>query len=286
MAIFLALVFLYTNLLKIESLNTYFPFRNPSSYHCDTDHLISNDWFPLDDVPSPVCWSYDECPIESPKFPISEQIGNFSKNTIKFEPHWGNYRSNKGKHTIYLIRHGQYHYRENDEKRKLTKKGRAQAKRTGIFLRDSNIVFHRAIYSTMTRATETFNLIRQELNGEQLKKYEKEKMIEEGYPYPSAGEEVPDQYKSHYIETNNRLELAFQKYFETFEHDVNTLMVCHGNVIRYLLIRFVEFPPEFWTRFDIRHTSITKLQIHSNGNISFLSYGDANHLPFRLQTNE
>lgn len=72
-------------------------------------------------------------------------------------------------HQIVLIRHGQYMYKENgDERQVLTDLGRKQASCTGTRLTEliqSGIVhpIDRVYYSTMSRATETWQLIRQPL---------------------------------------------------------------------------------------------------------------------------
>lgn len=77
-------------------------------------------------------------------------------------------KSLKGIHQIILIRHGQYIDEPEDHQRKLTDLGRLQATMTGKRLTElieAGIIFKpkRIYYSTMTRATETWEMIKPEL---------------------------------------------------------------------------------------------------------------------------
>ena len=86
-----------------------------------------------------------------------------------------------------------------------------------------------------------------------------------------------------------RIEDAFSKYFyrelwdrkkgdsepkETYE-----LVVCHGNVIRYLCCRSLQLPPEAWSRFVVNNCSVTHIEIRPSGEVCLLSLGDTSQLP-------
>ena len=79
-------------------------------------------------------------------------------------------REKAGRRTLIFVRHGQYvHAPSNlDEDRVLTELGKEQAKITGQRLNKlfPNKTITQIIYSTMTRATETSNIIRKELSNE------------------------------------------------------------------------------------------------------------------------
>lgn len=61
---------------------------------------------------------------------------------------------------LILVRHGQYNLNgKTDEERQLTELGREQAKLTGLRLKELGLPYTRLIQSTMTRATETAQII-------------------------------------------------------------------------------------------------------------------------------
>ncbi len=62
------------------------------------------------------------------------------------------------------------------------------------------------------------------------------------------------------------------------------LVVCHANVIRYVVCRALQLPPEAWLRMSLPHASITQLDIKSDGSVSLRCLGDAGHLPAELIT--
>lgn len=57
-----------------------------------------------------------------------------------------------------------------------------------------------------------------------------------------------------------------------------TVIVGHANMIRYLLCRSLQIPPEAWLRFSLSHCSITNIVINANGTIKVLEVGSAGHL--------
>ena len=62
------------------------------------------------------------------------------------------------------------------------------------------------------------------------------------------------------------------------------LVVCHANVIRYIVCRALQLPPEAWLRMSLPHASITQLDIKSDGSVSLRCLGDSGHLPAELIT--
>ena len=66
--------------------------------------------------------------------------------------------------TLVFVRHGQYESGDTDEEKVLTPLGREQARLTGKRLQEMyEGRIDKVVYSTMTRATETANIIRKEL---------------------------------------------------------------------------------------------------------------------------
>uniref|UniRef100_A0A914C1P6 Serine/threonine-protein phosphatase PGAM5, mitochondrial n=1 Tax=Acrobeloides nanus TaxID=290746 RepID=A0A914C1P6_9BILA len=179
---------------------------------------------------------------------------------------------------IFLIRHGQY---QLDSKEKyLTALGREQAILLGKSLAENGTKFDKCIYSTMNRATETAQLMMEQLPPLKSKS---DSILEEGAPYPPEprhGDWRP-RLKEFYTE-GSRIEAAFRKYIHRAspkqKEDSYELIVCHANVIRYFICRALQFPPEGWLRMSIGNTGITWLVIRPNGNVSLRYLGEIGHL--------
>ncbi|PIC45350.1 hypothetical protein B9Z55_005402 [Caenorhabditis nigoni] len=180
---------------------------------------------------------------------------------------------------IFLIRHGQYHL--DREQKHLTELGREQAELLGKRLANSDIKFTNMTMSTMTRATETANIILKHLPGDLPKS--SSSLIEEGPPYPP----VPDHktwrpLDPEFYTEAARIESAFRKLIHrappSQKEDSYELIVCHANVIRYFICRALQFPPEGWLRMSLGNCSITWLVIRPKGHVSIRSVGDIGHL--------
>ena len=82
-----------------------------------------------------------------------------------------------------------------------------------------------------------------------------------------------------------RMERCFLKYLsrgnlgDETKHQV-TILVCHGNVIRYLFCRCLQLPPEVWLRMSLFNCSITYLVVRPNGLVSARMLGDVGHLDY------
>lgn len=116
-----------------------------------------------------------------------------------------------------------------------------------------------------------------------------------------------------------RIEAGFRKYFHRAnakqDQDSHTLIVCHANVIRYFVCRFVfekkkrklsrirsyirvingfinccdifralQIPAEAWLRISLNHASITWISIQPSGRVTLRLLGDSGHIPPELVT--
>lgn len=81
----------------------------------------------------------------------------------------------------------------------------------------------------------------------------------------------------------SRIEAGFRAHIHradpTQEKDSYSVLVCHGNVIRYMVCRALQFPPEAWLRFNLHHASITWLVLYPNGRVVLRLFGDCGHMP-------
>lgn len=184
---------------------------------------------------------------------------------------------------IVLVRHGQYNTEgATDDLRMLTELGNQQAAVTGMRLAVEGYRFNVIRHSTMRRAIETANIIRQFLDSSIPVTMDEQ--LSEGLPLmPDPNDLGVTRNQTVLGPDGFRMESAFKKYFHrasaSQQSDTYELIVCHANVIRYLVCRALQIPPEAWMRFTLRHASITWLSILSNGNVLLRTFGESGHMP-------
>ncbi|XP_026540721.1 serine/threonine-protein phosphatase PGAM5, mitochondrial [Notechis scutatus] len=191
------------------------------------------------------------------------------------------YKTKATRH-IFLIRHSQYNLEgQQDKDRILTKLGREQAELTGMRLASLGLKFDKIVYSSMARATETTNIISKHLPG--VTKLSTD-LLREGAPIepnPPSSHWKPEAVQ--YYEDGARIEAAFRNYIHradiTQETDSYEIFVCHANVIRYIVCRALQFPPEGWLRISLNNGSITHLVIRPNGRVALRLLGDTGFMP-------
>jgi len=75
-------------------------------------------------------------------------------------------------------------------------------------------------------------------------------------------------------------ERAYAHYVKrTTGSDRHEVLVCHGNLIRYMACRVLEVPPTAWVNFTSTNCGITRIVVNSEGNAALLSYNEIGHLP-------
>ena len=190
-----------------------------------------------------------------------------------------------GTRTLYLIRHGLY---DEDDPRDeavgkgLTEDGRTQARMTGARLAALGVPFDTLWTSPFTRARETAAIIAQSLPGLTPRLA------------PELAECTPTTRRQDVMTTlaadeaeacRAQLEQAFARFFvPSPAGDRHELLVCHGNVIRWLWCRALGVETAAWLGMAIANCSITVIQIKPDGACKLYVFGDAAHLPVELQT--
>ncbi|KAK6476292.1 serine/threonine-protein phosphatase PGAM5 [Huso huso] len=193
-------------------------------------------------------------------------------------------QNNKPKATrhIFLIRHSQYNLNgQSDKERRLTTLGQEQAEFTGHRLAALGLKYDLLIHSTMTRATETTQIISKYLPGVEMVSCD---LLREGAPIepvPPVSHWKPEAVQYH--EDGARIEAAFRRYIHRADAKQNKdsyeIIVCHANVIRYFVCRALQFPPEGWLRMGLNNGSITWLTIRPNGRVALRTLGDSGFMP-------
>lgn len=183
---------------------------------------------------------------------------------------------------VFLIRHGQFDRKTG----RLTDLGRQQANLTALRLKDIKQHFSNIYYSSMPRAQETAEIIHQTLNWANAKS---DDGLREGgpvEPIPLLTHFKMDE-RSYHID-GPRMESTFRKYFyrhsSSMKFQTYDLLVAHGNILRFLLLRALQLPPAAWMRIALTHCSITWIMCHPDGTVSAFLVGDSGHLPKRLVT--
>ncbi|CAH2295633.1 serine threonine- phosphatase PGAM5, mitochondrial isoform X2 [Pelobates cultripes] len=190
------------------------------------------------------------------------------------------YKAKATRH-IFLIRHSQYNLNgRSDSERVLTPLGCEQAELTGKRLASLGLKYDQIIHSSMTRAKETTEIISKYLPGVTKKSTD---MLREGAPIrpePPVCHWKPDVV---YYEDGARIEAAFRNFIHRAEpkqeEDSYEIIICHANVIRYIVCRALQLPPEAWLRMSLNNGSITYLVIRPSGNVALRLLGDSGFMP-------
>jgi len=192
----------------------------------------------------------------------------------------------KGTRTIYFIRHGDYNQTDERDEfigNELNSLGIAQAKLLAARLKAMSVEFSSLTSSTMTRARQTAMIINEDFPGLELKQ---DSLICECTP-PTwrtdimAGVDTTE--KEHCAEN---IEQAFKKYFipSPDEKDRYDLIVCHGNVIRYLVTRVLNVNTMSWLQMSITNCSLTIIRIKPDGTMKLDTFSDYGHIPENMRT--
>lgn len=178
--------------------------------------------------------------------------------------------------SIYLVRHGDYHYREVAPAtvgQGLTERGREQAQATATWLADTDDNIRSIRSSDFTRAVETASILASALP---LARLEIDPMLREC-------EDV-------YFEDTNRVpQSAVETFDELFGrangHRDPIVVVCHANLIRYLLCRLLAWTRQEWESVLIGNcsVSIVELQTEPEPGHRVVEVAKVRHLPERLR---
>ncbi len=190
-----------------------------------------------------------------------------------------------GVRTIYLVRHGFYDIKDDadpDVGTALVPLGVAQARLVGARLRALPVEIDALYTSTMTRARQTARVIHEEFPHLDL---QKTRILRECTP-TTWREDIMEQLEPGEVaECEVQLEQAFKEFFvPSPNEDRNDILVCHANVIRYLVTRVQGVDPHSWLMMSLGNCSITVIRINADGSFKILAVGDVGHLPPNLQT--
>jgi serine/threonine-protein phosphatase PGAM5 len=193
--------------------------------------------------------------------------------------------SPRGLRTLILVRHGVYD--ETDERdpeigKALLPDGREQARLTGERLAGWPPRVGRVYASTMTRARETAEIIMKSLPGVPLVA---DRDLRECEPPGNRDASRRGPTPAEADSCAARIDGDFARYFRPSpERDSTEVLVCHGNVIRWLVCRAMGADPKLWLAMSPANCSLTVIQVRANGTCKITAVGDRGHLPVALQT--
>jgi serine/threonine-protein phosphatase PGAM5 len=191
----------------------------------------------------------------------------------------------KGLRTLILIRHGVYDEddaRDAETGKALLPEGREQARITGARLAAWPARVDVVHASPMTRARETAEIIAEALPG---RSPEPDRDLRECTPPTWRADIMADLGPGEADSCAAQLERTFARYFRPSPaRDSTEVLVCHGNVIRWLLTRAMGADPRLWLTMSLANCSLTVIEVKPGGSCRITAVGDRGHLPVALQT--
>lgn len=186
--------------------------------------------------------------------------------------------------TLYLVRHGAYDPKAaapDDLGQGLVPIGVAQAHLLGARLASLPGRWDAMLASPLRRAQDTARVLAKDLN----LTFETVPELAECTPRSRRPEVNATETPEAMAACAAKLDKVFADRFKPAEGaERRELIVCHGNVIRYLVTRALKVDSEAWLEMSIGQASVTVIRIEANGGVRVVSVGDAGHLPFNMQT--
>lgn len=173
---------------------------------------------------------------------------------------------------IFLIRHGEA--KIVNEKAILTKNGVIEAKSLAKEL--SKYSFSKVYTSDLTRSEDTAKEYITLTKTEKLIKTEK---LREIYRVLVGGPIKPNTSKDRKKNDKKRADQMFE---ELLKEEKNTLVFCHGNIIRYFLNKVMKSKENIWDTITINNGSISILEFEK-GQVNIKAINLIGHLPKEIK---
>lgn len=192
----------------------------------------------------------------------------------------------KGVHYLYLIRHGDYDREADPDADDVTHNGlneigRLQARRVGARLAALPRRPHALITSPFRRARETAAEISAALGMPATV----DTLLHECTPRAERADYMKNHTPEDIAACDSNLAAAWRVYaVASPDSDRRDVLVCHGNVIRWMVARALCGDPRGWPRMDIANASITVLAVRADGSVRLVCFSDSGHLAVEEQT--
>ena len=190
-----------------------------------------------------------------------------------------------GIHYVYLVRHGIYDRDSlaTDDRMAngLNALGHEQAQLVGERLAKLPVKFDRMTSSELLRAAQTADDMAKLMN----MTVKRDGSLNECTPTSSNARIMSSEKPADLAACDSARVLAWQRYFvPTPDRDTYDLLVCHGNVIRWTLMRALGADTKNWSNQDSSNGSLTIVAVRPDGSCRLVMYSDVGHIPTEKQT--
>lgn len=186
---------------------------------------------------------------------------------------------------LFLIRHGEYVHDDTCDEEVgcgLDELGREQARLVAARLDGLPLAFTSLQSSPMTRARETAAIIAAHFP-ELAHRIEGD--IRECTPTTRRQDVMAGLKPGEAGECDAQLEAAAARLLlPAGGADENDIVVCHGNVIRWLVCRALAVDPQAWLGMSIANCSLTVIQVKADGSCKLVAFADSGHIPWSQTT--
>jgi serine/threonine-protein phosphatase PGAM5 len=190
-----------------------------------------------------------------------------------------------GQRILYLVRHGQYDLDAMPPDNlggSLTSIGVQQAELTATRL--SVLPIDAVIHSGLRRAQETAVIIAAKHPRLVLRSFEFLRECTPGVPDGYA-ESFSHLTREAIAQELQQAEAAFDTIFipaiGVSQHEI---IVCHGNIIRYFVLRALRARTELWASAAMHNCGISEISVEVDGQVRLVSHNDTGHLPYAMRT--
>ena len=190
-------------------------------------------------------------------------------------------------HTLYLVRHGAYDTTARADPEigpGLTPLGIAQARLIASRLHGlpTRSRLDSITSSTMTRARETAAVMHETLTDTPMRQTP---LLSECTPPRSNAKVANESEPKEAAECARRLDEAFNQFLVPAAGAVRSdVLVCHGDVIRYFVMKALGVDTKAWLGMSVAHASLTVIRVRADGSMTVLAVGDVGHLPPNMQS--
>jgi serine/threonine-protein phosphatase PGAM5 len=187
---------------------------------------------------------------------------------------------------LYLIRHGEYVKEDGCDEDvccALDALGRQQARLVAARLDAMPVVFTSLQTSPMSRARGTAEIIAAQMPELAPQVFPD---IRECTPPTRRLDIMADLKPGEAAECESQLRAAAERLLapQTGDRDAHEVVVCHGNVIRWLVCRALDVDPQAWLGMSIANCSLTIIQVKADGSCKLVAFADSGHIPWSMTT--
>lgn len=176
---------------------------------------------------------------------------------------------------LHFVRHGEY-VSGPDSEGALTPRGRRQARLLAAHFRGLTIACIRS--SDVLRARETADILAERLRAGRVTRH---KLLREMLPAPVPTLRVPAHQRA---DAKRRLRQILRRFLRSSRRTRHEIFVCHGNLIRALLLEVAVGRATGFHRLRIHHGGVTTFAVTSTGRIDVVAFNHVGHVPVGLRT--